>query len=90
MGAPGDYFLSPKSADECTAVSGVVTPYYTWESGEWRNYSSWSSLFWRAREWKILNTGSESLFSRLKLANELSIAHNKFVAQSRQTYQYCR
>lgn len=92
MGAPGDYFLSPKSQSECVYVGGEMRPFYTWESGSWGNDSSstWTNFSWRAREWKVLNSGVAPQFSRGSITNQLILANNKFLAQSRQTYQYCR
>jgi hypothetical protein len=91
LGAPGDYFLSPKTEEECELVGGVMVPYYAWKEGVWQNASAeWMKLSWCSREWKNLNSGVAPMFSRTLLANQLSSAHNKFIAQSRQMYQYCR
>lgn len=91
LGAPGDYFLSSKSPTECAGSNGRMVPFYTWATGEWGNQSpSWREFVWRPREWKVLNTDVQPLLSNSKVLELLTLANQDFLAQSRQTYQYCR
>lgn len=68
-----------------------MVPFYTWATGEWGNQSpSWREFVWRPREWKVLNTDVQPLLSNSKVLELLTLANQDFLAQSRQTYQYCR
>jgi hypothetical protein len=92
LGQPGDIYLNSKSDKDCLAAGGTITPYYAWCSGEWVVGASttWNTLSWKRREWKVLNTGVQLLPSQVILGNQLALSHKKFKAQSQQTYQYCR
>lgn len=91
LGVAGDIFLSPKDQEECAAVNGTIEPYYTWVNGTWETKQLPNTTFlWIRRQWNALNITLRNSFDSELLMSTLTQARAQFIAQIRQTYQYCR